>query len=102
MTFRERARPHEARSRPFGGMRRPWGYVAKSSGYLGGDVSMEERYRLRDKHITPIACRAVDAGVRDQCRCGEMRWVKWRGRWYCVRCARWVRRLNGELKDNPK
>lgn len=61
-----------------------------NSGYLGGDVSMAERHRLRDKYLTPIAYRAVDKGLRCQCRCGGTLYVRWRGRWYCPRDGRWV------------
>ena len=64
-----------------------------NSGYLGGDVSMAERYRLRDKYITPLADVTVDGGLENQCRCGGATYVEWRGRYYCVRCARWVRNL---------
>jgi hypothetical protein len=74
----------------------------QASGYLGGDVSMAERYRLRDKHITPLACKAVDFGWRDQCRCGETKYAKWRGRWYCIRCARWVRVLHPMRSMGPR
>lgn len=59
---------------------------------------MAERYRLRDKYLEPIAAdRAVDAGNENQCRCGNFMYVEWRARWYCCRCARWVRRLNKPL-----
>lgn len=60
-----------------------------NSGYLGGDVSMSRRYELRDKYIKPLA--GEDFGLRRQCRCGQTVYAKWRGRWYCKRCARWVR-----------
>ena len=66
----------------------------KNTGYLGGDVSMARRYELRDRHIKPLAAKAVDHGHRNQCRCGSTRYTKWRGRWYCIRCARFVRVLN--------
>lgn len=65
-----------------------------NAGYLGGNVSMAERYRLRDKYLAPIAHRAVDQGPHNQCRCGGTLYVQWRGRWYCPRDGRWVRTLN--------
>lgn len=64
-----------------------------NSGYLGGDVSMAERFKLRDKYLAPLADFARDQGLRNQCRCGGTRYVKWRGRWYCIRCARFIRSL---------
>lgn len=68
------------------------GMSARNSGYLGGDVSMEQRYRLRDRYLTALP--AVDLGWRNQCRCGSMVYAKWRGRWYCKRCARWIKQPN--------
>lgn len=65
-----------------------------NAGYLGGDVSMAERYRLRDKYLAPISSQAKDLGWRAQCRCGGTKYVQWRGRWHCIRCARWVRKFN--------
>ncbi len=68
-----------------------------NTGYLGGNVSMAERYRLRDKYLKPLADRAVKFNWRGQCRCGSMEYVHWRGRWYCIRCARFVRNLSAAL-----
>lgn len=61
------------------------------TGYLGGDVSADERRRLRDKHLRdrPIA----DYGFHNQCRCGGTEYTLWRARYYCVRCGRWKRHL---------
>ena len=59
------------------------------TGYLGGNVSMRERHRPRDKYLA--GREPVDLGCRRQCRCGGTRYtIKWK-RWYCVQCARWVR-----------
>lgn len=66
------------------------------SGYLGGDVSMAERYRLRDKYIAPLADITVDGGWHNQCRCGGTTYVEWRKRFYCTFCARWVKELKAE------
>lgn len=60
----------------------------RPTGSLGGDVSMRERYRLRDLHITPLP--EIDLGWKHQCRCGSTVYAKWRGRYYCKRCARWI------------
>ncbi len=57
-------------------------------GYLGGDVTCGERYKLRDKYITPLLLFATDFGWRGQCRCGNTLWVRWRARWYCTMCAK--------------
>jgi hypothetical protein len=64
-----------------------------NSGYLGGDVSMAERHRMRDKYIAPRL--GVQLGLKAQCRCGGTVYVKWRKRWYCQKCARWVRTFGG-------
>lgn len=72
------------------------------SGYLGGDVSMAERHRLRDKYLKPIADFARDAGLRNQCRCGGTLYVRWRGRHYCMHCARWVRVLIADQRQERK
>lgn len=74
----------------------------RASGYLGGDVSMAERHRLRAKYLSPIADFARDEGLRNQCRCGGTRYVYWRGRHYCMTCARWVRRLIGTESASEK
>lgn len=58
-------------------------------GYLGGDVSMARRYELRDRYLVPLP--ASDLGLRNQCRCGQTHYALWRKRWYCVRCARWIK-----------
>lgn len=73
---------------------RIYGLKMQNSGYLGGDVSMAERFRLRDKHLSPhiAAGKARDLGPRNQCRCGRTTYVKWRGRFYCIGCARFVRK----------
>lgn len=62
-----------------------------NTGYLGGDVSTDVRYRMRDRYIAPLD--GVDMGPRRQCGCGGTVYAMWRGRWYCKRCARWVRRF---------
>ena len=61
----------------------------KNTGSMGGDCSMGERYRLRDKHLRdrPV----VDLGSRAQCRCGATIKALWRRRWHCTLCARWTR-----------
>ena len=64
------------------------------TGYLGGDVSMAERHRMRDKYLRGRASQNL--GWRAQCRCGGTVYTRWRRRWYCVRCARWVRSFAGK------
>lgn len=63
----------------------------RNTGYLGGDVTMEVRYRMRDRYLSRRP--SVDLGWRAQCRCGATQYTHWRARWYCTTCARWVRRL---------
>lgn len=73
-----------------------------NTGLLGGNVSVHERDRLRDKYIMPLKADAVDFTLSCQCRCGGTLRVKWRGLWYCIQCARWVRRflhVPDHLKD---
>ena len=65
-----------------------------NSGYLGGNVSMAERQKMRDKYLRPIGDFARDRGLENQCRCGGTKYVYWRGRHYCIVCARFVRKLN--------
>jgi hypothetical protein len=61
----------------------------RNAGMLGGDVSMERRHKMRDRYIAPL--QGVDRGLEDQCFCGGTIYAVWRRRWYCKRCARWVR-----------
>lgn len=68
-----------------------------NSGYLGGDVSMAKRFQMRDRYIAPLA--GVDLTLRNQCRCGGTFYAKWRRRWYCKRCARWIKKPNGFQKE---
>lgn len=70
-------------------------------GYLGGDVSMGVKQELIKKHLKPIEHRAVDKGPRGQCRCGGLKYVLWRRRWYCIVCGRWVKIFPHEQKDTP-
>lgn len=63
--------------------------AGRPTGALGGDVSMRERYKLRDRYIVPLS--AVDLTWRHQCRCGSTIYSLWRGRYYCRTCARWIR-----------
>ena len=62
-----------------------------NTGTLGGDSSWYERLRLLERHIEHL--QAVDLGLRAQCRCGQTLYSKWRGRWVCRRCGRWVKRF---------
>ena len=64
------------------------------SGYLGGDVPMRKRQAMRDHYLSALP--VIDGTWRNQCRCGATRYAKWRGRFYCVNCARWVRALKVE------
>ena len=61
----------------------------KPAGYLGGDVPMWRKQQLRDKYIAPLP--GIDLGLQNQCRCGLTIYAKWRGRFYCKNCARWIR-----------
>ena len=71
-----------------------------NTGYLGGDVTMAERYRLRDKYLAGLPVE--DLGWRNQCRCGGTQYVCWRHRWYCRVCARWVRRPKPNPDHQPR
>ena len=65
------------------------------TGILGGNVSMWQRYALRDRYLAHLP--PTEVGWRNQCRCGSLIRVLWRGRHYCPRCGRWTR----ELKPKP-
>lgn len=64
-----------------------------NSGYLGGDISMAKKQAMIAKYLHPLASFAVDRGVQNQCRCGGTKYIRWRGRYYCPTCGRWIRRL---------
>lgn len=68
-------------------------------GYIGGDVTLAEKAKLVEQHLSWRSEFAVDGGLRAQCRCGETRWLNWRGRWYCVNCGRWVRYWPVEVRE---
>lgn len=65
--------------------------ATRNTGTLGGNISIGDKAKLVAKYLTPHLDEAKDLGPRAQCRCGSTIRLKWRRRWYCVRCGSWVR-----------
>lgn len=49
-----------------------------SSGYIGGNVSMARKQEMIAKYLHPLFSFARDYGVRNQCRCGGTKYIRWR------------------------
>lgn len=76
--------------------------MPRNSGVLGGErLSIAQKHVLIRKHLTPHTAQARDLGWPHQCRCGQTRWLRRWGRWYCLTCGRWVVRFTHLASHNP-
>lgn len=65
--------------------------LRNNTGRLGGNIAIRDKEKLIAKYLTPRSHEAVNLGTKAQCRCGSTMRLKWRKRWYCLRCGNWVR-----------